>query len=217
MTKRKPNDDEPTEDADSADDIWYAEPTEGAEPTEPERIVLPDTLFIATGTKDLKLANLRIEKLGQTLQFRKDVTPDEKQHEWLNLTTTLADIEPQDETERMLAEQMVACHNSALRCFRLAAAPEQTVAGIDTFLKLAARLMAAYARHLETLNKYRGKGDQKVTVKHIHVAEGGQAIVGNIAAQEPARRRRRAPPQLAEQVEPATQLDTLKTAKPVKK
>jgi hypothetical protein len=29
-------------------------------------------------------------------------------------------------------------------------------------------------------NRYRGKGEQKVTVEHVHVHAGGQAIVGNV-------------------------------------
>jgi hypothetical protein len=33
---------------------------------------------------------------------------------------------------------------------------------------------------LESLNRHRGKGAQKVTVEHVHVHEGGQAIVGNV-------------------------------------
>jgi hypothetical protein len=36
---------------------------------------------------------------------------------------------------------------------------------------------------LDTLNRHRGKGQQKVTVEHVHVHKGGQAIVGNIEAQ----------------------------------
>jgi len=32
------------------------------------------------------------------------------------------------------------------------------------------------------LNRHRGKGQQKMTVEHVHVHEGGQAIVGNIEA-----------------------------------
>ena len=35
-------------------------------------------------------------------------------------------------------------------------------------------------RKLEALNRHRGKGQQKVTVEHVHVHEGGQAIVGNV-------------------------------------
>lgn len=33
---------------------------------------------------------------------------------------------------------------------------------------------------MDALNKHRGKGQQKVTVEHVHVSHGGQAIVGNI-------------------------------------
>jgi hypothetical protein len=33
---------------------------------------------------------------------------------------------------------------------------------------------------LEALNRHRGKGQQKVTVEHVHVHSGGQAIVGMV-------------------------------------
>ena len=49
-------------------------------------------------------------------------------------------------------------------------------------LNHAQKLMATYAKHLDTLNKHRGKGQQKVTVEHVNVAAGGQAIVGNVDA-----------------------------------
>jgi hypothetical protein len=32
----------------------------------------------------------------------------------------------------------------------------------------------------EVLNRHRGKGQQKVTVEHVHVQAGGQAIVGSV-------------------------------------
>jgi len=35
-------------------------------------------------------------------------------------------------------------------------------------------------RTLEALQRYRGKGQQKVTVEHVHVNAGGQAIVGTV-------------------------------------
>jgi hypothetical protein len=34
----------------------------------------------------------------------------------------------------------------------------------------------------EALQRYRGKGQQKVTVEHAHINTGGQAIVGTIDA-----------------------------------
>jgi hypothetical protein len=33
---------------------------------------------------------------------------------------------------------------------------------------------------LESLNRHRGKGQQKVTVEHVHVHSGGQAVVGMV-------------------------------------
>ena len=35
---------------------------------------------------------------------------------------------------------------------------------------------------MSALKEYRSKGEQKMTVQHVHVAEGGQAIVGNVNA-----------------------------------
>lgn len=59
---------------------------------------------------------------------------------------------------------------------------EQTLVGREQNLKHAAKLMTLYARQIDALNKQRGKGQQKVTVEHVHVAAGAQAIVGNIEA-----------------------------------
>ena len=89
-------------------------------------------------------------------------------------------LEPADGAESMLAVQMVGTHTAALDCLRRAAVDGQTFAGRDMALKHAQKLMALYAKQLETLNKHRGKGQQKVTVEHVNVAAGGQAIVGNV-------------------------------------
>ena len=56
----------------------------------------------------------------------------------------------------------------------------------------AARLMRAYSAQVETLRRLRHGGDQYVRVEHVHVNEGGQAVIGNVktaggdAAQGPA-------------------------------
>jgi hypothetical protein len=92
------------------------------------------------------------------------------------------DMKPADGLEGMLAIQMVGTHHAALECLRRAAVPEQTFASRDMNLKHATKLMALYAQQVAALDKHRGKGQQKVTVEHVHVAAGGQAIVGNIEA-----------------------------------
>jgi hypothetical protein len=38
---------------------------------------------------------------------------------------------------------------------------------------------------LDALNRYRGKGQQKVTVEHVHVHSGGRAIVGTVERTPP--------------------------------
>ena len=49
-------------------------------------------------------------------------------------------------------------------------------------LRHAARLMGLYERQVAALDKHRGRGQQKVTVEHVHVEAGGQAIVGHVEA-----------------------------------
>jgi hypothetical protein len=47
---------------------------------------------------------------------------------------------------------------------------------------------------IKPLNRHRGKGQQKVTVEHVHVHSGGQAIVGAVAPGEGFHRRTRNKP-----------------------
>jgi hypothetical protein len=54
------------------------------------------------------------------------------------------------------------------------------VVGREQELKFANKLTRTYAALLETLDKHRGQGQQKVTVEQVHVYPGGQAIVGNV-------------------------------------
>jgi hypothetical protein len=82
----------------------------------------------------------------------------------------------------MIAGQMVACHHAAMECYRRAMIREQTFEGRSENLNQANKLSRTYSTLLEALNRHRGKGQQKVTVEHVHVHEGGQAIVGNVEA-----------------------------------
>jgi hypothetical protein len=94
----------------------------------------------------------------------------------------LIGISPKDELEGMLAAQLVACHNAAMEAYRRAMLPDQPFEGRHENLNQANKLSRTYATLLETLNRHRGRGQQKVTVEHVHVHEGGQAIVGNVEA-----------------------------------
>ena len=93
----------------------------------------------------------------------------------------LGGIAPRDELEGMIAGQLVACHNASMECFRRAMIGEQSLEGRRENLNQANKLSRTYAMLLETLNRHRGKGQQKVTVEHVHVHAGGQAVVGMVA------------------------------------
>jgi hypothetical protein len=94
--------------------------------------------------------------------------------------SALRGICPADEIEGMLAAQMVATHNAAMECYRRAMLSEQTFEGRRENLNQANRLVRSYATLVEALNRNRGKGQQRVTVEHVHVHQGGQAIVGAV-------------------------------------
>ena len=44
----------------------------------------------------------------------------------------------------------------------------------------AARLTSAFQDGITTLQRMRNGGNQTVTVQHVNVASGGQAVVGNV-------------------------------------
>ena len=90
----------------------------------------------------------------------------------------LIGIGPKDELEGMVAAQLLAAHNAAMECYRRAMLDEQTFEGRRENLTQANKLSRTYALLLDALNRHRGKGQQKVTVEHVHVNAGGQAIVG---------------------------------------
>ena len=92
----------------------------------------------------------------------------------------LTGIGPNDELEGMMAAQLLAAHNAAMECYRRAMFDNQTVEGRRENLNQANKLSRTWATLLEALNKHRGKGQQKVTVEHVHVHSGGQAVVGTV-------------------------------------
>src|ERR1700731_3409239 len=80
----------------------------------------------------------------------------------------------------MMAAQLLATHNDTRECYRRAMIAEQTLEGRRDNLNQANKLSRTYATLIEALNRHRGKGQQKVTVEHVDVHAGGQAVVGMV-------------------------------------
>lgn len=98
-------------------------------------------------------------------------------------------IDAKNSLEKMLAHQMTACHIMSMRLmgkaikFTQSYTTDYTHPNMEKAVKLvnaSARLMDTFQRGLATLAKVRIGGCQKVTVEHVHVNKGGQAIVGNV-------------------------------------
>lgn len=147
---------------------------------------VPSRLERAIGSDDETLQLDLICNLLETLWLPEGTSDETKQRRIDAAVSVLEGIQPRDTLERMLGVQMVATHDAAMECLRRAALENQTFPGRDMSLKHATKLLAIYARQMETLDKHRRKGQQTVTVEYVNVEAGGQAIVGNVGVDKTA-------------------------------
>jgi hypothetical protein len=89
-------------------------------------------------------------------------------------------IAPRDHLEVLLAVQMAAVQIASIRHARMMNHTE-SIAQLDIQERVVNKLMRTFTTQMEAIRKHRNGGNQKVTVKHVHVHEGGQAIVGNVS------------------------------------
>ena len=155
-----------------------AEPSQALVATEEDATALQE-LRHAAGTSDQALALLWLSQAVGALPSGKDEPASALLPQIL---PALAGIAPRDELEGMLAVQLVSLHNVAMDHLHRAALPNQAPERRDKYVNNATRLTRAFSQQLEALQRYRGKGQQKVTVEHVHVHSGGQAIVGVVEA-----------------------------------
>jgi hypothetical protein len=130
--------------------------------------------------------NILANQTIRTLWFFESSDADDIRQQRHAAVEALIGIKPGDELEGMIAAQLIACHNASMECYRRAMLGEQTLEGHRESLTQANKLSRTYATLLDALNRHRGKGQQKVTVEHVHVHSGGQAIVGTVERPTPA-------------------------------
>lgn len=96
------------------------------------------------------------------------------------MLSVIKGIEPRDQIEAMLAAQMAAVHNATMSFARRLTYVE-TIQQQDSASNAFNKLARTFATQLEALKRYRSTGEQEVTVQHVQVNDGGQAIVGNVS------------------------------------
>lgn len=129
---------------------------------------------------ELMVETRKVDEIAHLIHLPSDLSEAEKDSRIARALDLYESLEPSDGIEATLAVQMVGTHYAALECLRIAAVPKQNFGVKDMNLKHAQKLMALYLQQVAALNKHRGKGQQKVTVEHVHVHPGGQAVVGNL-------------------------------------
>lgn len=91
------------------------------------------------------------------------------------------EIKPKDAVEALLATQMAATHTAMMR-FSMLMANAQTTPQFEFLERAVNKLARTFTTQMEALRKHRNGGNQTVTVQHVNVSDGGQAVVGNVQA-----------------------------------
>jgi hypothetical protein len=152
---------------------------------EPATVVADDpddqkgALMKIGGSKSDRWNNTLANQAVQAL-WVKNSDAEERDRQLSATVAALVGIAPKDELEGMMAAQLVAAHNASMECYRRAMIGDQPFEGRRENLNQANKLSRTWTTLLDALNKHRGKGQQKVTVEHVHVHAGGQAVVGSI-------------------------------------
>jgi hypothetical protein len=87
-------------------------------------------------------------------------------------------LTPNGPGEIMLCQQMIAAHEMAMTMLSRSKQADHTSQMQECGL-LGIKMMGVYERLFQTLMKTR-RPQQTVRVEHVHVYEGGQAVVGNV-------------------------------------
>jgi hypothetical protein len=183
-------------------------------PPKPVVIVLdeaePDTLRTIGGSKSDRFNYALIDSVVKTGWFFPNQAAEDRNRQLFVAVTGLRAFAVADEIEGMLAAQAMAAHHAAMECSRRAMVPDQPFEAAQGLRKAAANASRTFVELLSALDRKRGKGGQQVVrVEHVHIHQGGQAIVGNVRANDTAAVTKPAPPLAIGQEQSGMTLDDL--------
>jgi hypothetical protein len=139
-----------------------------------------------TGVKSFYASDRLLNQVATALSFPKISDEDAI----LRASAAISEHAPRNATEAMLATQMIATHEAVCMFIMRATLKDQTPFGVDSNTDRANRLMRAFMEQVELMQKLKGHtSQQKVTVEHVHIHAGGQAIVGAVAGSPAGRGR----------------------------
>jgi len=93
----------------------------------------------------------------------------------------IAGAEPKDQLMALQAAQMAVMHFATMKYLRKLADWRESDKGDQQLaVSMATKLARTFSAQLDAIKRYRTGGEQRVTVQHVLVSEGSQAIVGNV-------------------------------------
>ena len=145
----------------------------------------------AFGTRSMEFVDAMLKGVGMATEDHsasKDFGPGSPDQLAFNAALAVIDgVRPKDEVEAMLAANMAVANITLLE---LVARTRAAIAGhlyqgnglkrLDVLGNLTNKFMRTFAIQIEALARKRRKGEQTVTVRHLHIHAGGQAVVGNV-------------------------------------
>lgn len=148
--------------------------SDGTKLTKESRDRFTEAFKKTTGTEDFHYS---IPLLAQVSHGLCDSTEERR---LTRMSSLLPTLRPQDETEALLSGQFLTLQNSAMDCLRQAHSQESFY-HVERYINLATKLFNVANQTMQTLLKYRTRGQQTVQVVHVH--NEGQAIVAqNVSA-----------------------------------
>lgn len=101
---------------------------------------------------------------------------DPRLREFNGTLAIIEDLQAKDALEGLLISQMTASYSAAME-FTGRARRASRIEFIELYSKQSIKLMQLFNQQFLALNKYRKGNKQTVVVKHVHVHEGGQAVI----------------------------------------
>ena len=136
-----------------------------------------------TGVKSREVADGIVYQVGAALIHPK---PKGDIPTLIKALEAIGEMAPKGPVQSMLAAQMIATNEASARFLACSFEEGHTLESRTANVNRAVRLMQLYLLQVEAFQKLRGKSvQQKVIVEHVHVHEGGQAIVGAVTARGP--------------------------------
>ena len=135
---------------------------------------------IYTGCTDAEIGNT-LNQMTRLFTARKGSIGEEELLTKVNASfSVFTGMKPKDSIEAMMITQMIALHEMTLLASERSLLKEQPDEFVELNVNRVTKLCRSHASLVEAFNKYRTKGQQKITVQHVNVNDGGQAVIGDI-------------------------------------